>query len=298
MTTRTGGLQKGGVGRKSALPSAARGVRTATKQPKRRWIPLGTAVLAVVALVLYGFFLFRGTYASRSPEGIGFGIAAAVALLTVMVYSVRRGLAKVRKLGRTAAYLDLHVWVGLLFLLLFLIHSDFRLPGGVLTGLLWGVSVWVVASGVVGTLLQRMTPKILDDASSLEVHFDRIPELVDELRERAEKAVKDAGQPVRDFYRRELAGELQRPQTVLRVRPGRTVAQTFRSNEYDILKRTVDEEGGRALDELQEIHRAKMDMDLHYTLQLVLRTWLLAHLPVAVLLIGLVVLHVFFVLYF
>ena len=99
------------------------------------------------------------------------------------------------------------------------------------------------------------------------------------------------------FYRRELADELEKPR-VLRIRPGRTVAQTFRSSELEVLRSTLSEEGREALEELREIHRAKADLDLHYTLQLLLRGWLFLHLPAAILLLALVALHVFFVLYF
>ena len=255
------------------------------------------AVLASAGVVVWAVEAGRGGYDPRSVAGYGLGIGAAVALLVVMAYSARRAVPSVRALGPVRPYLRLHLYGGGLFAVLFLVHTGFSLPAGVLMWFLWGSAVWVVVTGLLGTLLQRYVPQVLDDASSLEVHYDRLPELVDELRTRAEKAAA-VSPGLLAFYRREIAPEMQRPRTVLRLRPGRTVAQTFRSNELEILRSTLDAEGREALDELREIHRAKADMDLHHTLQLVLRGWLVLHLPVALVLLVLVALHVFFVLYF
>ena len=52
------------------------------------------------------------------------------------------------------------------------------------------------------------------------------------------------------------------------------------------------------LGELQQLYRAKLELDAHYTLQHVLRGWLVLHVPVSLVLLVLVGLHVFTVLYY
>ncbi|MGD2067368.1 MAG: hypothetical protein PVI57_01685 [Gemmatimonadota bacterium] len=279
-------------------PSAG-GVAPGERPLVERVIALLCTGLAVVGLGAWAFErLWRGGFEAGSWVGMALGFGAAGALLAVMAYSVRRSMPSVRALGKTRPYLRLHLWAGGLFAVLFLAHTGFRAPSGLLMDVLWIVSLWVVITGVVGMLLQRWIPRVLDDTSSLEVHLHRIPELVEGLRERAETTARGAGPAVRAFYEREMSEEMERVRTALRVRPGRTVAQTFRSSEYEIVRGTLDAEGAAALDALRELHRAKVDLDQHHTLQVLLRTWLFLHLPAGVLLLALVALHVFFVFYF
>lgn len=286
------------AGARKGRPIGAAGRRPGEVTWADRWIPIGTAAVGLVAVVLYAIETVRADYHPHSTLGMGIGIAAVVVMVLVMGYSMRRSLTSVRALGRTEPYLQMHLYGGVLFLLLFVIHTDFGIPSGTLDLLLWITTLWVVVTGAIGVVLQRYLPKILDDGSTMEVHLNRIPELVDELRQRAEEAVQRTGSRVRFFYERELAEELEQPRTIFRLAAGRTMAQTFRSHEMDILRQTLDDEGEEVLEELHEIYRAKSDLDLHYTLQPVLRGWLALHLPAGVLLILLVVLHVFFVLYF
>jgi hypothetical protein len=255
-------------------------------------------VLGLASLVVFLFFAVGGDYEADSVAGMGFGIAAAVALLVVMLYSIRRSLPAVRVLGRTKIYLDVHIHGGLLFMLLVLIHTGFRVPAGPLLMVLWLLSLWVVVSGLAGLAVQRSVPKMLDAASTFEVNLKRIPELVVELRSRAEKLAMQAGPGAQSYYARELAPDMETPRAALSSLLGVNRIQNYRSQEFEILKRTLPAESGPMLDEMFELHGTKLQMDLHYTMQRVLRVWLYFHLPAAIVLIGLVVLHVFFVVYF
>lgn len=222
------------------------------------------------------------------------GIAAALALVAVMLYSARRSMPANRKFGPTRKYLQLHLWGGLAFLILFLLHTGFRLPNGLLAFALWSTSMWVVITGAIGVLLQKMVPKILEPTSSFEVHLQRIPDFVKQLRERAEATAAAADPRVRTWYEQRMAPAMAAPQmtaTVLR-NPRRG------SGDVDILRRTLAPEGLTSLETLRELHATKHEMDVHYTLQRILRGWLYLHLPVAIALLVLVVAHVFFVIYF
>jgi len=263
-----------------------------------RKLPAASSVVALAALGLYLGASVRGGFAPGSPLGLAFGIGAVVVLLLVMLYSARRGLPRARALGPRRGYMQLHLWGGGLFLLLLLVHSDFRLPAGVLTFALWAVSLWVVLTGIVGLLLQRTIPRVLGSTAPLEVNLHRIPDLVSELRRRAEEATAVAEPRLRNFYQQEFAPEMAEPRmvgTALLRRPG---DEGPRAGAVEILRSTLPEESAATLDELQELHRAKHEMDVHFTLQRIMRGWLFLHLPMAIILLGLVALHVFFILYF
>jgi hypothetical protein len=215
-----------------------------------------------------------------------------------MLYSIRRAMPAVRSFGPTKHYLQLHIYGGLLFLLLMLIHTGFGLPAGPLVTLLWALGLWVVLSGVVGVAIQRAVPRLLDATSSFEVNAQRIPELVDDLRVRAQALAAGAGSAVQSYYMRELAPDMAAPRAAMSSLLGRNRIASYRAQEFQILRRTLPAEAGPRLDELFQLHGTKLEMDLHFTLQRVLRLWLFFHLPVSIVLLGLVVLHVFFVLYF
>lgn len=235
---------------------------------------------------------------SGSFIGAAFGVAAALLLLVVMLYSVRRALPSVRRLGPTRPYMDAHVYGGLVFLLLVLAHTGFGLPSGAFNTTLWVVTLWVVASGVLGVALQRWIPRLLEAETTLEVHHQRIPELVEEVRERARQAAREAGPRAESFYDRELASELEGARSDMGVllRRGRSLRR--RAGEFTRLQNTVSSESIPAVEELRRMHRTKLDLDLHSALQKKLRLWLALHLPLGVVLLVLVGLHIFFTLYF
>lgn len=264
----------------------------------RGTVPVAAVALGVLSVASYIVLSFIGDVAPRSTAGVGFGIAATVALAVVMLYSARRSMPAVRALGRTRKYLEVHLYGGFLFLVLLLLHTDLGLPSGMLTSLVWAVSLWVVLTGAVGVMLQRALPALLEDATGFEVHYHRIPELVDDVRERAERAAEAAGPRVKDFYQREVAQDMEAPRSRVRGLLKRQGAVGLRSSDFEVLRGAVSAESAASLDELRDLHKAKLDLDVHYTIQGILRSWLYFHLPPAVALLGLVALHIFFVLYF
>ena len=261
-------------------------------------LPLGTGIVAGVSFVLFLYARFRGGFHASSTLGLIFGIAAALALVAVMLYSARRSLPANRKLGATRIYLEVHLWVGALFLLLFLLHTDFSLPGSLLLFLLWALSLWVVITGAIGIMLQRTLPKLLQPAAAFEVNLLRVPELLGELRTRAEGIAAKADPRVKLWYEQQIAGDMATPRMVTAVlMPGTRMARRT-DGGVDLLRRTLTAEDVVSLESIRELQATKHEIDVQYTLQRILRGWLYSHLPVAIALLGLVVLHVFFILYY
>lgn len=262
-----------------------------------RGVPRIFAAAGVVSVVAFAW-LARSGLEPGSSAGVGFGVAAAALLLVVMLYSVRRSVPGVRSLGPARPYLEAHLYGGLLFLLLVLMHTGFGLPSGALNVTLWLVAIWVVASGLVGLALQAWLPRLLEAETSLEAHLERIPELVEEVRGRADQAARDAGRRVESFYDRELAPEMAAPPPGPGVLLARGRSLRRRAREFTHLERMVEPEAVPALEELRRLHRTKLDLDLHHTLQRTLRVWLYLHLPLGIVLLALFGLHLFFILYF
>ena len=231
-----------------------------------------------------------------SAIGMAFGSAAAGSLVLVMLYSARRSVPAVRSLGATRLYLQVHLWGGGAFFVLLLLHTDARLPTAGLTIALWVSSLWVIATGVVGLLLQRTLPMLLQ--ATVEVNLERVPDLIAELRGRAERLMQTADARLQLFYATHVARDMAAPQMSIAALFQRDRYLRSQRGEMDILRRTLAPSGVTTLDALHELRVTKHHIDTHYSLQRVLRAWLYFHLPVAIVLLGLVVLHVFFIMYY
>jgi len=233
--------------------------------------------------------------------GIGYGISAVVLLLGVVGWAVRRrAMRRVSKwnMGSARNWLYFHLYGGILFALLVLMHSAFRVPNGPLEFWLWALSLWTVLSGILGLGLQKWLPRVLTSGLSVEVLYDRIPSLAEEVRSRAEKLVQTCPDSVQALYDRELAPDLIQPRRRLIYFLDITGGIQARLKPFNYLKRFLNAEERDKLDELERLFRTKLEMDAHYTLQYALRWWLLAHVPPSLLLLLFVALHLFSVWYY
>ncbi len=72
----------------------------------------------------------------------------------------------------------------------------------------------------------------------------------------------------------------------------------WKARHFEHVRTLLPKPERERLDELHTLYRTKLEMDAHYTLQKALRGWLYLHVPAAVVLVALVVLHVYFVFYY
>lgn len=266
----------------------------------RSWRLVFFGAVAVCAAALVAN-LWLAELEPASVWGTVYGSAAAVLALAAAGYGLRRRAARAASrwgAGTAGSWLDFHIWGGLLFALLMLMHSAFRLPSGWVNGWLWALSLWTVASGVAGRLLQRWIPRVLASGLSTEVLYERIPVLVEEIRERAEAVADASGEAIRSLYDRGLAADLAAPRRRWIYFFDITGGAAGRLAEFAHLRPLLAAEEGERLAELENLYRTKLEIDAHYTLQQALRGWLYAHLPVSFLLLVFILLHLYTVLFY
>lgn len=259
-----------------------------------RWLRAFGLALAL-CVSLFAVNVVVSEVRSDNAWGLGYGIGAAVLMVLAMLLGLRRRTMRASsrlRLGRSRTWLLVHVYGGLTAFLLVLMHAEFRLPVGVVSGWLYWLSLGVVASGLFGLALQKWIPKVLSSGLSSEVLYERIPELVVTLRERAERLAATAPPAVRSLYAEKIAPELDRPRrrAIFLVDAGGGVKT--RLNEFAHLGRFLDAGERAGLDELAAIYRTKLELDAHHTLQGLLRTWHWLHVPASVALMGFLVLHI------
>jgi hypothetical protein len=275
-------------------PHASRAFNKWVQSP--RWF-FGFWIAVGVCLIVYALNALFGQIHPGTIWGLSYGVGATLLFVGVFAYALRRRTMRFRP-GRTWYYLQFHVYGGALFMLLVFMHSGFGVPHGVVTWWLWALSMWVVASGVLGVVLQKWIPTLLNSGLSIEVHYDRIPELVESIKQRADTLVASSSAPIRSFYRKNLAAALVTPESRLIYYLDITGGLQTRTKQFDHLRALLPAGEQEKLDALQAMYRTKLEIDAHYTLQKALRWWLYLHVPVSLVLIALLILHLYAVLYY
>jgi cytochrome b561 len=173
--------------------------------PRRRIHPL-TIFLAMVVVGVAVALAYRGwsfyklsledrvehpDYRQLRPSGVignGYGWVAALLVVMNLSYLVRRRLASTR-LGSMRAWLDIHVFTGLLASVLVSFHSAFQLRTPVATASAASLGV-VVLTGLIGRFLYALTPaadrrRLSDALDAVEVelpgHRDELVVTLDAL---------------------------------------------------------------------------------------------------------------------
>jgi hypothetical protein len=262
----------------------------------RRW---GIPGLFLIAVAACGVAFAANAYLSEVRAGnrwsLGYGIAAALLMVLAAAYGIRRRMmptASRFRFGRAAPWLAVHLWGGGLFLLLLLMHSAFRLPSGAITGWLWALSWWTVLSGIGGRLLQRWIPRMLSSGLATEVLYERIPELAEEVRQRAAELAGGAHEAVAALHH-DLEAEFVAPRRRWLFFVDITAGRERREREFNHLRRLLAGDDRAALEMLEGLYRTKLEIDAHYTLQQTLRLWLYLHVPGSILLVALLAAHLY-----
>lgn len=265
-----------------------------------QWLYFFLAILAL-SIVTYTVNATVFEISSGNVWGLSYGTAALVLMIGTSLYGVRRRLAGVAsrlRLGSAFHWLQFHLYGGALFAVFVLMHTGFKIPTGALYQWLWAISMWVTISGFAGVLFQKWVPTMLSSALSVEVIYERIPELIRDIRKNADELAKQCSEPIKNFYLRHIASSLGKP----KPRPIYFVDITGgiqrRLKQFEFLKRVLSDEENQRLAKLELLYKSKLEMDAHYTLQKLLRWWLYIHLPASILLLVLVAIHLYAVFYY
>ena len=260
-------------------------------RPKEPGNLRATAVASAALVVVFVAGASAWPWSPKRGLGLAFGFLATALFVFEMLYPFRR--PKARPLGTAKAWAQAHVYLGTLAMLAVLIHAGFRLPRGLLGWALLLLSLWTTASGLVGVWLQKWIPAALAEGLHVEALYERIPALIEQLVAEADTLMAGADEVGERFYRTEVRPSLSRPSPswgfLLDVRASRDRAlEPFRRvGEFvDPAQRTL-------IDDLMSIYTEKIELDAHYSLQGILRRWLVLHVPTAGLLMGLLAVHVF-----
>jgi hypothetical protein len=255
-----------------------------------RWF-VTSSVVALLAVGTFAALAWRSPFLPGRIGGLTFGVLAAVLFLNAAIYPWRRRF-RARPLGTVQRWLHLHVYGSALGLLFVFLHVGLKLPSGVMGWLLLLLSVWTVATGIFGVWLQRIGPSILLRRFGTDPLHDRIPGMVQDLATKADAVVAKAPDTVSRAYAATIRPRLSQPKASLGAIMGASKHEGEMRRAISEVERFLAEADRAPLRELETIVREKATLDSQFSVQYALRTWLVVHIPPAMVLIGLLVVHV------
>jgi hypothetical protein len=252
--------------------------------------PVGFVLAGAAAL--WEFPRARTAY-PRLDYLTGWLLMAAVLFLTA--YNGRKKIAFL-PLASSRVWLRVHAWLGMLTGLVFFLHTRWRVPSSPFELALAALFVAVTLSGLVGWGLSRILPGRLTTAGG-EVPYERIPVIRRVLRERAQELVLEvvptAGTTtLADFYAARLSPFFSGPKGFASHLFGSARTLKGLLTDIDQLKRHLGDHEKSAAIELAALVREKDALDLHRSVQLVLKGWLFVHIPLTYGMLAFAAVHV------
>ena len=265
--------------------------------PKRPlWLAWSSAIGAAI-VIIFAVWSWLTPWQPGRMGGLIAGWAAAALFVNAALYPWRRRW-HTWPLGTVQRWLQLHIYGSTVGALLAIVHVRFQLPAGAMGWWLLGLTIWTAGSGLVGVYLQKRLPQVMARQLRVEAIYERMPELVGQLAAEADVLMAGASEVATRTYQTEVRPMLAAPimswTHLLDVRGDR-------ARVLDPLERLaafLDDADRARLADLQTIVLDKLDLDAHMSLQRALRLWPLTHVPGAMVLLGLLVVHVFAVVYF
>lgn len=251
------------------------------------------SAITIVAVVLASWWARRVELSlGRSAFHTGWVLLAMIVALAS--YSLRKRLPTL-PLGRSAWWMQTHIYLGFASIAVFLIHIQWRLPNGILETTLACVFAATVASGCLGLYWTRALPRRLARVGE-EVLYEEIPRLRQVLRDRAQETilttVRTSGQAtLGEYYDQHLSNYFAKPRGWrYRLRPTSERRKQLMADLTEATRYFSDAER-KAAEQLFSLVRRRDDLDYHYALQWRLKSWLFVHIALTYPLLLLAALH-------
>jgi hypothetical protein len=228
---------------------------------------------------------------------LAFGTLAALLFANAGLYPWRRRW-RARPLGTARRWLAFHIYGSVLGLVFVLLHTGLHWPGGLMGWLLWLLTAWTTATGVLGLWLQRTIPRRLARRLSVEAIYERIPELRQELVAEADVLMNGASDALARTYASKVRPSLVAPRVSLGWITESTAEREQMLKPLGEVDAFLNDTERARLRDLESIVHDKVDLDAQLSLQGVLRGWLAAHVPAAAALLALLLVHIAAVIWF
>ena len=253
----------------------------------------GYIVLAVIFFVLILVWTLKIDASLGYSEFVSGG-ALFFILIFLFLFNMRKRLPFL-PLWPAHKWFLLHTVMGFLALFLFWLHAGSFWPKGLYVQILASLFYVTTLSGIVGLVMEKIYPNLLTRIG-LECIYERIPRDIAKIRKKSENLIlecteKTGSDTLAKHYLETLGWFFQRPRFFLNNIFGGQNAQTWVLQQCSILERFLNAAERDYLDQICALAETKRKIDFHYSLQKMLKNWLLIHVPLAAAVITMVVWH-------
>lgn len=241
---------------------------------------LRNSLLTILALVGLAWWVER-RQSLLAHASFDTGYLLLASLFFLAMFNVRKKLP-VLPWTTSAAWLQLHIYVGLASAGVLAMHVGWRIPDGGLEVLLTLLYLATFCSGLIGLYWSRTLPPKLARVSE-EVIYERIPLLSSQLRDQAQQAVLDAVRAagtstLGTFYSQRLHDFFEQPRSFgYFLQPNNRRRRQLLA-ELTELNRYLSEPERKAGEQLFALVRKRDDLDYHQAIQARLKLWLFVHI--------------------
>jgi hypothetical protein len=268
---------------------------------------LGLVAVATGVYVPYANSAVHGP-TGNSIIGLLFGIAGTLAMIFAGLLAARKRIVS-KTLGSISWWLKGHLWIGLVSAPLIFFHSGFRF-GGLLEQLTMWCFLTVIISGVIGQILQHITPRFMKTASPQQAIFEQLEVAIASLKKSADAQVLNVydtlfvnvqdGEPespddfLRAFYLRHVRTFLQ-----IDVDPSSSLLNATQAEGiFATIREGIPRKMVPVTLELESICNERRQLISQNKLQWVMHGWTLIHIPLSMSLLILTLIHIVMSLYY
>ena len=261
----------------------------------KRMRPRILRFLVLIVILLIGALLkwvYSGSlYFSNTLSG--WILVFAIAFLAA--YNIRKKFPFI-PLGRSSTWLQLHLYCGLLCIVVFIDHIQYRFPNGQLEVVLFSLFVLVAISGIAGAIISRVFARRLAGCRE-EIIYERIPIFQSNLRLEVEglifQSVSESNSTwLASLHATYLHNFFRKPRFLFHHIVGSNRPLSNLLTKLEENKRYLNETERKIITDIATLVKTKYNLDYHFALQSVLKLWLFVHIPLTYALILLTFVHV------
>lgn len=270
----------------STLPSRWKAISM-----RRRRVIACVATLLAIEL----FWCCNQIIVSRLGNASLFSGSVLLACLFLLVAIGARRRLMMLPLWSVSTWLQVHLYTGIFACAVFVVHVPRIIANGWFEGILSWLFIVVSASGIYGIFASRSIPKRLT-AVPTQPRYDRINWHRDQYRQAAAKEYESlkpisGGDVLANFYTRQLQPYFESGLPLaFRIQPNQRRRRSLLAELGDI-KRYLSDQALESANQFAGMIRHRDELDYHHGLQWKLRSWVIVHAALSLLLIVWAVVH-------
>jgi hypothetical protein len=265
-----------------------------------RWKSLSMRTRRLVAgvttlLAIELFWCCNQIIVSRLGNASLFSGSVLMSCLFILVAIGARRRLMMLPLWKVSTWLQIHLYTGIFACAVFVVHAPRIIANGWFEGILSWLFIGVSASGIYGIFVSRTTPKRLT-AVPIQPRYDRIDWHRDQYRLAAVGVFESlqpmgGGEVLADFYNRKLQPYFEAGLPLwFRFQPNPRRRRALLAELGD-LRRYLSSDALRGADHFAALIRHRDELDYTHGLQWKLRSWVIVHAAVSIVLVVWAIVH-------